>query len=99
MGRQLRRSVQDSVILFNKLSRLALPKIAIMRCCAITKNKWKRCSNQTRFVFCKQHRLGWWLSVVILIFVSVPSVFLDYKDLYNQFGPSDNSKMKPTQLK
>ena len=70
-----------------------------MRCCAITKNKWKRCSNQTRFVFCQQHRLGWWLSVVILIFVSVPSVFLDYKDLYNQFFTSDNAKMKPNQLK
>jgi len=68
-----------------------------MRCCARTKEKWKRCSNKASFIFCNQHKRGWWLRVSIFVFISTPSFILLYKGLYNELGASSNTKVKTHQ--
>ena len=75
-------------------SKFAPLKIERMRCCARTKDKWKRCLNPTTFIFCRHHRLGWWLRVSVFIFVSVPAFILLYRGLYNEFGVSDNKTIE-----
>src|SRR5436190_13548522 len=58
-----------------------------MRCCARTKEKWQRRSKQTNFVFCKDHRYGWWMRIFVFLFVSVPGTALVYSQFYSDFIP------------
>ena len=62
-----------------------------MQCCARTKEKWKRCSKQTKFIFCEDHKRGWWFRVIVFIFITIPSFYLLYKGLYTDFTYTSNS--------